>query len=74
MNRKPSIPVVDHDRLYIPGEGKMCVHKYYPEQLKKQRKEAQAQQQQAEAEAQAQQQPQEGQEQAPEQQAEEDEE
>ena len=65
VNRKPSIPVVDHSRLYLPEEGKICVHKYYPEkhkQLIKQRQteaqqaQAQAVAQQAQAEAQAQEQ------------------
>ena len=54
VNRKPSIPVVDHSRLYLPEEGKICVHKYYPEkhkQLLKQRK-AEAKQAQALAAAQ----------------------
>ena len=46
VNRKPSIPVVAYDRLYIPGEGKMCPHKYFPEKLKQMKKQA-AQQQQA---------------------------
>ena len=55
VNKRPSIPVVDHSRLYLPDEGKICVHKYYPEkhkQLLKQRK-AEAKQMQAQAQAQA---------------------
>ena len=54
VNKRPSIPVVDHSRLYLPEEGKICVHKYYPEkhkQLLKQRK-AEAKQAQALAAAQ----------------------
>lgn len=34
VNKRSSIPVVDYNRLYLPEEGKICVHKYFPEKFK----------------------------------------
>ena len=39
-NRKPSVPVYDYSKLYIPEEGYVCPHRDYPKvfkQLMKQR-------------------------------------
>ena len=34
VNKQPTIPIYDYGKLYIPGEGKICAHKYFPEKFK----------------------------------------
>ena len=50
-NRKPSIPVYDYSRLYIPGEGYVCPHRDFPEKFKQIMKERVAEQQAQAAQA-----------------------
>lgn len=34
VNKTPTIPIYDYGKLYIPGEGKICAHKYFPQKFK----------------------------------------
>ena len=44
-NRKPSVPVYDYSKLYIPEEGYVCPHRDYPKVFKQLMKQRVAEQQ-----------------------------
>ena len=53
-NRKPSIPVFDYGRVYMPDEGYVCAHRAWPAKYEKILKERAAQQKQQMAQVQQQ--------------------